>query len=508
MRVAIGSIFTECNEFGGLAIGIDAFERFELLRGGEMLALEEGVVGGMLQILHDRAWTPVPLLWASCPPGGPLTAACYAHLKGELLARLRAALPVAGVLLPLHGAASFATASGGSDLEGDLIAEVRALLGPRVPIVATLDLHAHITPQMVAHSDALVAWETYPHSDAYRTGQRGARLLADTLTGRCRPTMAVALVPVITGAVRGSTAGDDPFARLMRTAKAYEARPEVLSTSVILVHPYLDQAQLGSGAVVVTDDDPALATSLACELAEAYWDARCELEPTMWTPAAAIAHSHRRAAQGGDAEGPIVLVETADCCGGGAAGDSVATLSALLAAQRGERLPPQVLVPVVDPEAARACYAAGVGGRPTTSLGHKLDRRWGEPISVTGEVAGLGDGRFVYRGGIFDGVAGDMGPSALLRIGAVTVLISSRGSYDWRDEQWAAMGVDPRESRYVVVKNPMNYRQVYGEVARAVYVLDTPGPTPATVRNLRYARLQRPYFPRDPEAEVTPRLLV
>lgn len=220
-RVAIGAIFTECNHLGGVPIDLSWFERYELVRGEEILRIDNSVVGGMLQVLREAEVDIAPLLWASTCPGGPLTADCYAQLKTELLDRLRQALPVDGVLLPLHGAAA---AEGIGDLEGDLITAVRAIVGPSIPIVATLDLHAHISAAMVRNADALVAWETYPHADSYTTGQRGARLLVDTLAGRCRPTMAAAKVPVITGAIHGSTHGDDPFARLMRQAKAHEGK--------------------------------------------------------------------------------------------------------------------------------------------------------------------------------------------------------------------------------------------------------------------------------------------
>ncbi|MBV7332597.1 M81 family metallopeptidase [Chloroflexi bacterium TSY] len=249
-RIAIGSIFTECNELGGLPIDLDWFERYEYLRGEEILQIKTGVVGGMLQVLHRHNCQPVSLLWASTCPGGPLTDLCYQQLKEQLIDSLRDALPVDAVLLPLHGAA--VTESVG-DLEGDLIRSVRNVLeeetaakvkaekslslspassSASIPIVVTLDLHAHVTPDMVQYADALVAWETYPHADAYTTGQRGAQLLINLLRKRCHATMAAAKVPVITSAIRGSTHGDDPFARLMRQAKALEKRPEVLSTSL------------------------------------------------------------------------------------------------------------------------------------------------------------------------------------------------------------------------------------------------------------------------------------
>lgn len=494
-RVALGAIFTECNHLGGVPIDLSWFERYELVRGDAILQIDNSVVGGMLQVLKEATVEVAPLLWASTCPGGPLTAECYTQLKGELLDRLRQALPVDGVLLPLHGAAA---AEGAGDLEGELISAVRAIVGPHVPIVVTLDLHAHVSAAMVRDADALVAWETYPHADSYTTGQRGARLLVDMLAGRVRPTMAAAKVPVITGAIHASTHGDDPFARLMRRAKAYEGRNGVLSTSVILVQPFLDVVDMGSGAIVITDNDLDSAVRLARELAEAYWAMRFQLEPQTWTPDEAIAAGMAVAG------GPVILVETADCCGGGAAGDSIATLAALLQTERQAR----AFVPVVDPAAAAACHTAGVGATVTCTLGHHLDPRWGQPLTVTGQVLTLTDGRFRYQGGIYDGVAGNMGPSAVLAIDALQVLITTYGTYDWRDEQYRAVGLDPATAKFVVAKNPMNYRLAYGASAKAIFVLDTPGPTPPSIRHARFTQLRRPYFPLDEEIPgLTPTIL-
>ncbi|NKB72354.1 MAG: hypothetical protein GKR89_35205 [Candidatus Latescibacteria bacterium] len=483
-RVALGAIFTECNQFGGLPITLDWFERYELRRGDEILASDGGVVRGMLDVLEERGAQPVPLLFASTCPGGPLTADCYQQLKSELLQRLQDALPVDGVLLPLHGAA---VVEGLGDLEGDLIQAVRAVVGPDMPIVGTLDLHAHISAAMVEGADALVAWETYPHRDTASTGQRGARLLLDTLDGLCKPTMAMAKVPIITSAIHAASEGDDPFARLMRWTKAHEERPEILSTSLILVHPNLDLADLGSGGLVVTDNDPEGAADLARQVAKRYWALRNEFEPALYTPAQAIA-------AGRDVEGgPVILVEAADCCGGGAAGDSVATLAALLEAD----FPGPALVPVVDAEAATALHKAGTGAQVQLKLGHRHDLRWSQPIDIEGTVTRLFDGRFTYVGGIWDGSEGNMGPSGVLEIGPVQVLVTTHGTYDWMDEQFLAAGLNPAAAQFIVAKNPMNYRQAYGAQAGAVFILDTPGPTPATMRHIVFENFQRPYFPLD-----------
>lgn len=487
-RVAVGGIFTECNHLGGAPIDISWYERYELLRGAELVAGAGGAVAGMLQVLRAQGLAPAPLLYASTCAGGPLTRDTYEELKGELLRRLRAALPVDGVLLPLHGAAA---AEHVGDPEGDLIGAVRALVGAAAPVVATLDLHAHVTAAMVRGADALVAWETYPHRDAFTTGERAARLLAAAVAGRCRPTMAMAKVPVVTGAINGSTEGAGPFADLMRRAKALEAEAGVLSGSMFLVHPYLDLPDMGSGALVVTDDDPKRAAQLAGALAEEYWRRRAELEPEVHAPEQAVA-------AGLQVEGTVLLVETADCCGGGAAGDSAASLKALL----GAALPGPALVPVVDPAAARACHEAGAGNTVTIAVGHRLDPKWGRPVTVTGRVLRLSNGRFRYRGGIWDGVEGAMGPSAVLEApsrgpGAVRVLLATHATYDWADEQFRCLGLDPAAAKFIVAKNPMNYRLAYSPIAAATYVLDTPGPTPATVRGVPFRNLQRPWFPAD-----------
>jgi microcystin degradation protein MlrC len=485
-RIAVGSIFTESNHFVAALTRLEDFERAELRRGEEMLCAEGGVVGGALAALREGGAEIVPLLSASACPGGPIEAGCFRMLREELLGRLEGALPVDGVLLLLHGAA---TVEDLDDPEGDLLQAVRRVVAPELPVVATLDCHAHVTEQMTAHADALVAWETYPHRDTFTTGERGARLLLDAVAGRTGPTMVAAKVPVLVGALLGNTEGEGPFADVMRLAKEMERRPGVLSASAIMVHPNLDVPHTGSGGIAVTDNDPALAATLAAELAEAYWARRHDLEPPLFKPTEAVA-------RGLKIEGsPVVLVETADCCGGGAAGDSVHTLRALLDAN------PEgiALVPLVDPHAAAECLRAGVGAEVILTLGHRIDPRWGEPITVRGKVEHVLEGRFLYSGGIWEGQSADMGLSAVLAIGSVRVLITTHATYDWADEQFRAAGLDPTAAKFIVAKNPMNYRHAYGGIMRAALFLDTPGPTPPTLRNIPFRRITRPWFPRDGE---------
>jgi microcystin degradation protein MlrC len=483
-RIAVGSLLTECNQFGGSSIDLDWFTRYELCWGDEMLGIDAGVTGGGLSVLRDTSAAVVPLLAASTCPGGSITADCYQHLRGELLRRLEAALPVDGVLLPLHGSA---VADGVDDVEGDLIAAVRRLVGQSVPVVATLDLHAHVTRAMVENAHGLVAWATYPHRDAFGTGERGARLLLDSVAGRCKPAMALAKVPVIVGGIEGSTDGDGAFARMMRRLRQQERDADVLSASLFLVHPYLDQPDLGGGGLFVVDGDLERARSLATGTALEYWRNRHHLEARALSPTDAVSEGLRTTG------GPVVLIEAADCAGGGASGDSVAALRALLALDEA----PESLVPVVDPEAAARCHESGPGAQVALRLGHRLDPVWGQPIELQARVEAVHDGRFRYTGGIWDDVVGEMGPTAVVSVGAVRILITTYATYDWADEQWQAVGIDPRDTKFVVAKNPMNFHNVYDDVATAVLILDTPGPTPATIRNRPLVNMPRPYFPVD-----------
>jgi microcystin degradation protein MlrC len=485
-RIAIGSIIIECNHLGGTPADIDHFRCTELRLGEEILRQESGVVGGMLGVLRERGVDVAPLVVASACPSGPLTSACYRQLKSEMIDRLSRAMPVEGVLLALHGAAA---AEDAGDLEGDLLTAVRGLIGPNVPVVVTLDLHADVTEPMVRCADAILAWETYPHRDTFETGVRGAKMLLDILDGKCRPAMAMAKVPLLAGAIHGNTEGEGPFADVMRFAKSHEGKSGVLSTSVFLVHPYLDLPGMGGGGLVVVDADVAMARSLAREIAMRYWERRLDLEPPLFSPAEAIARGLQIDG------GPVLLVETADCCGGGAAGDSVASLRALLDGAADQ----PSLVPVVDPAAAALCHRLGPGRDVAVELGHKVDPQWGKPVAIRAAILTLGDGRFVYSGGVWAGQEGNMGPSAVLKVGAIQILVMSRPTYDWNDEQFRSAGLDVRRAKFIVVKNPMNYQMAYAGITRAAFILDTPGPTPPTMRHHRYRNLERPYYPADEE---------
>ena len=488
IRIGVGSIFQESNQFAATQTDLALFRNSYVHEGDALLQLAgtDCEVAGILATCAEEGAQPVPLLAARSVSGGVLSDACYTELKETLLARLRAAAPLDGLILAMHG--SMVTASQ-EDPEGDLLDAVRRIVGPDLPIVMTLDLHAHVTARMVSQATALVSFTHYPHDDSFSTGERGADLLLRTVQGGVRPVMALAKVPIICGACNGQTFGDGPMAHLTRRARRLETQPGILSVSCFQVHPYNDLPGMGCGGVVVTDNDPALAANEAHALAAEFWERRRAFETEHLPVAEAVA-------RGSQVEGgPVLLVDTADCAGGGAPGDSVALLRELLALGVDE----PVFLMVVDADAAQACARAGIGQTVSLQVGYSLDPTWGQPVSVSGVVRRLGDGSFLYDGGLFGGTWASMGLSAVLQIGSIELLVMSQPTYDWGDEQFRSLGMDVRRAKFIGVKNPMNYRHAYRDLMKAAFIIDTPGPTPAHVRNLNYERMQRPFFPLDEE---------
>jgi len=488
-RIGVGGIFIECNHFTAQLADRELFERAEWLNGEALLGKDTGVIGGMISVLLEAGYVPVPLFYASACPSGAIEAGVYDELKNELLRSLAQAGELDGVLLCLHGAGA---AEKAPDMEGDLARDVRQRVGERVPIVGTLDLHAHVTAELLTQTDALLAWETYPHVDAFETGERGAQAMIDILTGRLKPVMAMAKVPVLVSAIHGQTKSPGPFADVMMEAKRLEGDGPIYSVSPILVHPYLNMPDMGGGVLVVANDDELGAFTLARRLAKRYWENRGEMQPETFFPGDAVQRGLQ--IEGG----PVLLVETADCCGGGATGDSVHTLRTLLA----EAYDQTAIVPVVDPHAAKEAYSAGLGQALRLRLGHQLDPQWGEPVEVEGVVEKLSDGAFVYHGGIWDGRAGNLGLTAVVTVGLIQIVISTNATYDWMTEQFDLLGLNPEDCKFVVVKNPMNYQQAYAEMMKAAFVLDTPGPTPANTTALPYTAMKGDWFPVNPDLEI------
>jgi microcystin degradation protein MlrC len=468
------------------------YDDFSVSFGDDLLARHRGVrseVAGALSVFDSQADVQVvPACSArSITSGGILAAADFERIAREFLFSVRGAGHVDAVYFALHGAMA---SENEDDPEGYLLAETRKILGELIPIVVSLDLHGVLTDRMLQHSDAVVMYHTYPHVDFYETGQRAARLLVRILSGEVNPVTAAVTIPAL---VRGDELITETglLGGIIRAAKAIEESPGGLVAGMFIGNPFTDLPGLCSRSVVVTDGDPARAEREALTLAEAFWEVRERLQASLTSLEEAV-----RIAK--STTGTVIFTDAADATSSGAPGDSNAILRALL--EHGYQ--GRALVPIVDPPAARAAFAGGVGTTMRTRMGGAFDMRRFQPLQIEARVRMLSDGRFRSESHGDEWYAGD---TAVLQAGTITLVVTSRAISLYDRSLFLAHGQDPTQFDLVVVKSPHCQERFYKAWAARLVNVDAPGATSANLKSLGHTRCARPMFPLDDAVEFTPR---
>jgi microcystin degradation protein MlrC len=488
VRVFLAMMSHETNTFSNLPTDRGQFEARNLHYGGEIVETFRGTgtcLGGMIDAAERHGVRLIPSVAAAASPAGLVTKDIYDHVKQRMLADLRAAGTLDGVLLDLHGAM---VCEGIDDGEGDLIRAVRAVVGPSVPIAVTLDFHGNLSEAMVRGADLLHGYKTYPHVDMGERGVEATERLLQVAAGRIRPTAALRTPPILPPLGNQGTARG-PMRRLYDMAGEMEKDPAVISVSVFAGFPHADIPQAGLGVYVLTDNDQALADRLADRLARTAWEHRHEFIHTGLPVPEAVARA--LAAEGR----PIVLADMADNTGGGAAGDGTEVLRELL--RVGARS--AIVACIWDPAAVTACVKAGVGQSVTLDVGGKVDDRHGAPLRVTGVVRTLSDGRFVHKGPMARGLPGRLGTTAVLDVADVKVILIS---YRWQTldpEMIRFVGLDPLEHKMLVVKSTIHYRAAFEPLAREIVEVDAPVLSSSNLARFDFKRVRRPIFPLDPD---------
>ncbi|HWB04635.1 MAG TPA: M81 family metallopeptidase, partial [Verrucomicrobiales bacterium] len=356
---------------------LSGYGDFAVRRGDELLSYHRTVrneVGGALSVLEGTPGVEMVPGYSAffITSGGTLAEAAWQRIATEFLESIRAALPVDGVYFCMHGAMA---SEREFDPEGWLLREARRLLGEEIPIVVSLDLHGILTDRMVEHSDAIVAYHTYPHVDFFETGQRAARLLLRIMAGGVKPVTAKVAIPAL---VRGDEliTATGLFGQSIRLAQEVENGPRGLSAGMFIGNPFTDVPALQTYAFVVTDNDPKLAEREAIRIAGGFW----VNHEKMQVPLVSLDEMARIANAG--TPGTIALVDAADATSSGASGDSNAILRKLMEAGYTGR----VLLPLVDAPAVQRAMAAGIGGTIQTTVGGTLDPRRFPPLPIIAEV--------------------------------------------------------------------------------------------------------------------------
>ncbi|MBN1642237.1 MAG: M81 family metallopeptidase [Anaerolineae bacterium] len=487
MRVLVGAIGHESNTFTPFLTTIDDFF---VRRGPEILEgwMRRSSLGGIVDTLRAHDVELVPTIAAGAMPGGVVERSAYEAFKAAVLEQ---AHDIDGVCLYLHGAMR---AVGLDCAETDLLRDLRAQVGPDVPISLAFDMHANIVAEMVENADAMVAYHTAPHIDAYETGETAASMLLEMLEQGVRTRIGFAKIPFLLPGEMAQTSLD-PMASMMRLVGEIEAHPKVLSASLANGHCWADVPDIGVIAIVVTRDDAVLAQAEADRLASTFWARREAFGFS--AEAYPVAEAVRVALSA--PESTVFLSDSGDNPGAGGTTDVPVLLGELIA-QGAKNV---VIASIWDLAAVEACMAAGVGSEVTLSVGGKLDTRHGTPLEVTGTVRLLTDGQR-YQGGIrAPWGRGGAGPVAVLNVDGIDVILSSTRLSFVDPVQFRALGLEPLDYRIVVPKRGYLTAPLQAISERSILAL-TPGATNCDLTQMTFTRVRRPMYPLDPDATWSP----
>ncbi len=487
-RVGIASLMHESNTFYPVPTTREMFRETCLVSGREVISHwgeAHHEIGGMLEVLPAQGLETVPLLTGTAMPSGPVQEEAYEEILAEILDRISGE-SLDGLLLALHGAM---VAEHVRDADGRTAASIRQLVGPDLPIVMTLDLHANVSPLMIESVTATTIYRTYPHLDQRERGREAARILAETLEGRIQPVQALVKPPLcISILAQGSRY--EPVADLYRRMEELIGQEGIVSASIAPGFAYADVEEMGPAFLVVTDGDRSLARNEALALARRAWNRRDELT-LLGTPIKqAVAEAMAAEA------GPVTLLDVGDNVGGGSPADGTLILEEVIRTGSGP-----ALVVLFDPAAVQACVASGVGTEVSLVVGGKSDDLHGPPIPIRGRVRCLHDGAFVEEEPRHGGARyNNQGLTALVETGeGHAIVLNSLRMAPMSLEQVLSLGIKPNSYRILVAKGAIAPVAAYEPVSSRMVYVDTPGITSANPAHFEYRYRPRPLYPFEPE---------
>ncbi|TDG02826.1 M81 family peptidase [Paraburkholderia guartelaensis] len=495
MKILIARMNHETNTFSPVATPLAAFGGNGPAWGEVAYRENKGMrtaMSAFIDVAEREGAQLVTPVSASANPSGPVAADAYDAICDAIIA---AAPGCDAVMLDLHGAM---VAQQSADGEGDLLARVRAAL-PDAPIAVALDLHGNVTQKMIDNADVIVSFKTYPHVDMYETGEHAARLLLDRIHGRAQPVLAWRQPPLLTSTLRSASA-EGAMHRAVEAAREAEAQG-MLAVSVLAGFSLADIPAPCISVVVVGNGDAAVAEAVADRIARQIWDERGEFVYRSPPLEASVAQA-AQLAQGADK--PVLLLDHGDNCMSGGTCDTMDLLEAALA----QGLTGMVSGPLCDPQAVAALIEAGVGARVTLGVGNKLAREGAAlraPFMATGVVRAITDGEYVITGPTYTGQRAYMGRAAVLDIGAATLVVTERTHEPWDLGVFESVGIDPRRARFLLLKSRMYCRPVFVPIAAALVECDSRGVTGSDYGLFHYKRLVRPLYPLEADMAWPPR---
>jgi microcystin degradation protein MlrC len=489
-KVIVAEFQHETNVFCQVIADRRAFEEFYFHESAGVLTAFGGtgtIMGGFLKALADEDAEVVPVLATQANPCGLVTREMFEFARDRIVDALAAHPDADGVLLGLHGAM---VSEAALDSEGALLEAIRAVAGPRRPIVGTLDLHGNLTPKMVTNADVFFPYESYPHTDCFERGCEAGRCVLKMIRGEIRPVMKLRQVPVLAHFVETSA---EPHRSLLPRVRRWKETAGVVNAAYLHGFPWSDVPDAGVSVLAVTDGDEDLANRIADDLADAVWQSRDRFQKKLYTPEEAVAIAMQFPG------GPVIIADVADNPGGGGSGDSTFILSALKRAGATD----VGFAVIADPEAVAQAILAGVGAEVRLSLGGKLapPEISGGPLEIRGTVRTIADGRFCNKGPMMKGLQNHIGRTVVVDSDGVEIIIPEWRMQPFDAEVFRRLGIEPSGKKILVLKSAVHFRASYGEMAKKIIEVDTPEYGTMNFASLPFNNIRRPVYPLDEQVD-------
>jgi microcystin degradation protein MlrC len=490
MRLLLAMMKHETNTFSPVVTDLARFSRAGGSApdsGASAVAAYRGtgtVTGAYIEIAEREGAEFELAIAADAWPSGPVEDQAYEAMCATILAAVKRG-GWDGILLDLHGA--MVTRSH-EDGEGTLLKRMRAI-DPKTPIAVGYDMHANVYAEMVEHANVVAGYQTYPHVDMYGTGRRAGDALIRLIKGQAKPTTAWGRLPMLPHVMRQGTA-DEPNKSLQARCRAMEAEG-ALCASLFVGFPHADISNAGLSVVITTDNDMKRAEAYRDELLNAAWAQReafvYQLEPLERSVARAKAMT----------DGPVFLLDHYDNAASGGPMDTTRVLAEIMRQQ----LDNVAAFGIFDPAAVQQCIATGIGATLTLSIGGKQKMPMcpepSEPLQVTGKVKTIFDGKYRAKGPMAAGTQQDMGHAVVLDTGHVEIVLFSRHVEPFDVNTLLAVGIDPMQKRYVMLKSRIHWRAGMSHLAKAVVECAGVGVCTSDYGQHRFERLRRPIYPLD-----------
>ncbi len=487
-RVLTAEVFHETNTFSRLHTDEEAFRNRLFLPGKDALAERRDTnteIAGFLDVADACDWEIDHVLSVAAGPSGYVTRGAFDWICRPIVDRVCEGNHN-GILLALHGAMVPEFCEDG---EGELLQRIRAVVGPSMPIAVSLDPHANVTQLMCELADILISFKTYPHVDMRDTGRQAANILQRTMTGEIKPRTLIVRPPMLKE-INGGRTDIGPMIDRLAKARAYEARDDVFAVSVNGGFASADIAEVGPSVLVTCEGDYSAHGKFADDISEDIWARRNDGLNTYLTveAAAALATTYQ------SAQGPLIIADYADNPGGGAYGDSTALLEAMLTAKVDEAC----FGPIVDSNTVQALCGLRLGARVSVDLGGKTDPvLGGGPLHLNAELVHVSDGHFIGDGPIMGGLPGSFGPSLVIRVDGIEIIVTSLARQIMDLQQFKAFGIYPECKRVVALKSMQHFRAAFTPISGQIIVCDSGALCTPNYTRMPYENVRRPIFPLD-----------